>query len=61
MAVTMTLALIAQRLVRRFKVMVTKLGTVETLGSVTLVASDKTGAFHCPISLVSQAPSRPIR
>ena len=45
MAVTITLALIAFRLVKRHNVMVTKLGMVETLGSITVVVSDKTGTL----------------
>ena len=44
-AVTITLALIAFRLVKRHNVMVTKLGMVETLGSITVVVSDKTGTL----------------
>jgi magnesium-transporting ATPase (P-type) len=44
-SVTMTLSLIAYRLVSKYEVVVTKLGTVETLGSVSIIASDKTGTI----------------
>lgn len=46
-AVTITLALIARRLVVKHNVLVTKLGMVETLGGVSLVVSDKTGTLTC--------------
>jgi sodium/potassium-transporting ATPase subunit alpha len=44
-SVTVGLTLIAKRLCKKYNVMVTRLGTVETLGCVSVIASDKTGTL----------------
>mmetsp|Transcript_5567 Transcript_5567/g.5726 ORF Transcript_5567/g.5726 Transcript_5567/m.5726 type:complete len:1006 (+) Transcript_5567:257-3274(+) len=44
-AVSASLTLIARRLCQEYKVLVSKMGTVETLGCISIIASDKTGTL----------------
>ncbi len=60
-AVTVTLSVIAKELCAKYNVLVRRLGVVDTLGAVTLIASDKTGTItqnkmtlrHCLVSNIS--------
>jgi magnesium-transporting ATPase (P-type) len=60
-AVTVTLSVIAKELCAKYKVLVRRLGVVDTLGAVTLIASDKTGTItqnkmtlrHCLVGNLS--------
>lgn len=54
-AVTITLALIARKLVKKHGVMVTKLAMVETLGCTSLIVSDKTGTITANVMSLRHA------
>lgn len=52
LALAVGLNIIAQRLCGAYFVLVKRLGTIETVGSMSLLASDKTGCVRLPVGLL---------